>query len=118
QRRGLPDRNRCGATSEGRGCDGGQRRATDRCRTRYGIPVAHGFNVGIDDRRGTSRTRPLTYDEVEVRDRDVVKVRLTPSAYAHGLALALLEKCGCLGLASPAGFEPATFRLEGGCSVH
>jgi hypothetical protein len=21
-------------------------------------------------------------------------------------------------LASPAGFEPATFRLEGGCSIH
>ena len=37
---------------------------------------------------------------------EIVGVRLTPAAYAHGLALALPEK---VELARPTGFEPATF---------
>jgi hypothetical protein len=51
-----------------------------------------------------------------IYERIVVAGRsdLTPAAQQHGLALALPQVV----MASPAGFEPATFRLEGGCSVH
>jgi hypothetical protein len=55
------------------------------------------------------------YERIVVAGRRIVSARLTPSAYQHGLALALPEK---VAMASPAGFEPATFRLEGGCSFH
>jgi DNA invertase Pin-like site-specific DNA recombinase len=54
------------------------------------------------------------YERIVVAGRRFVSVRLTPAAYAHGLALLLPEVV----MASPAGFEPATDRLEGGCSVH
>ena len=54
------------------------------------------------------------YERIVVAGRTIEFVRLTPAAQQHGLALALPEVV----MAPPAGFEPATFRLEGGCSVH
>jgi hypothetical protein len=40
------------------------------------------------------------YDQIVVTGREIVSVRLTPSAYAHGLALALPTK---VALARPTG---------------
>jgi hypothetical protein len=54
------------------------------------------------------------YAKVTVTRDGFDSVELTPHAAAHGMALALPETV----MASPAGFEPATGRLEGGCSVH
>ena len=47
------------------------------------------------------------YDRIVVAGRKIVSVRLTPSAYAHGLALALPEK---VVLARPTGVERADAR--------
>lgn len=55
-----------------------------------------------------------TYERIVVAGPRIISTRLTPSAFSHGLALALPQTVK----ASPAGFEPATFRLEGGCSIH
>ena len=55
------------------------------------------------------------YARITVTRDGFVGAELTPDAYAHGLALSMRES---FELASPAGFEPATGRLEGGCSVH
>ena len=54
------------------------------------------------------------YERIVVAGPTFVSARLTPAAYAHGLALALPQVV----LASPAGFEPATRCLEGSRSVH
>ena len=43
------------------------------------------------------------YNQIVVWGRTIVSIRLTPSAYAHGLALALPTK---VALACPTGFEP------------
>ena len=45
------------------------------------------------------------YERVVVVGREIKSVRLTPAAYAHGLALALPEK---VAMARPEGFEPPT----------
>ncbi len=55
----------------------------------------------------------VIYERIVVAGPRFVSVRLTPVANAHGLALLLPEVVK----ASPAGFEPATDRLEGGCSI-
>jgi hypothetical protein len=54
------------------------------------------------------------YERIVVAGRAVIRVHLTSAAQAHGLVLALPEVV----MAPPAGFEPATSRLEGGCSIH
>jgi hypothetical protein len=56
------------------------------------------------------------YARIEVRGADFVAAHLTPDAAELGLNEALPETVS-VAMAPPAGFEPATFRLEGGCSV-
>ena len=67
-----------------------------------------------DVRKAKAELLHAIYERIVVAGPRIVSARLTPTAYAHGLALALPQVV----MASPAGFEPATFRLEGGCSIH
>ena len=55
------------------------------------------------------------YDRIVVAGRSIVSVRLTPSAHAHGSALALPEK---VAVARPTGLEPATFGSGTQRSIH
>jgi hypothetical protein len=49
------------------------------------------------------------YERITVAGPEIVGVRLTAAAYAHGLALALPEK---VEMARPTGLEPARTHLE------
>jgi len=53
-----------------------------------------------------------TYDRITVAGRRIVSVRLSPSAYAHGFALALPEK---VELARPTGFGRAAATIRDRC---
>ena len=55
------------------------------------------------------------YERIVVTGRTIVSIRLTPSAYAHGLGVALPDK---VALARPTGLEPATFGSGTQRSIH
>ena len=55
------------------------------------------------------------YERIVIAGPEIVGVRLTAAAYAHGSALALPEK---VAMARPTGLEPATFGSGTQRSIH
>ena len=65
--------------------------------------------------RSTEPGSNAIYDRITVAGPEIVGVRLTQAAYAHGLALALHEQ---IVMARPTGLEPATFGSGTQRSIH
>ena len=80
----------------------------------------HGSDVDADG-NGTvteQRTYQLIRQPAPISERTFEIEFLDDRRRGVLLHLRLSRKPGTRNLASPAGFEPATFRLEGGCSIH
>jgi hypothetical protein len=85
--------------------------------------VASVYYTGLSSTSAASTGKPTgrsiqspVYARIEVRGPEFIAAHLTPDAAELGLTVALPETVS-VAMASPAGFEPATGRLEGGCSV-
>ena len=72
--------------------------------------IARDQALGVERRAAMQRSADSIYARLEI-----VGVRLTQAAYAHGLALALPEK---VEVARPTGLEPATFGSGTQRSIH